>query len=210
MIILTDSQLDFNRKLLGEFASQLNKQIKSKSGIILKDVKSQLRVFFNNSRHYQSMINGTDESNLRAHFGFTKSQEASRVDPIIDKFIGSLFTTFKPYNGRLGGEFAVMGIADDFNDVLSMSEAFVINKGEALPWLEWLLESGDSFVVQDAAIEFGPGGRSGQAIMREPGKWKVPPEYAGTNDNNWVTEVLDVFLASGQLEAIIERHINAS
>jgi len=76
-----------------------------------------------------------------------------------------------------------------------------------------LLLYGGQIIVRNYRVKMGSNraSRTGMAIMVEsPGdSWRVPPEFAGTSNNNWVTRALskidDKILDIIQLE--IERKI---
>lgn len=87
-------------------------------------------------------------------------------------------------------------IQSDYTDVLNSSAAvFKTEKGTDLNWLEWLLLFGSKTIIKDYEVEFGynPRSRTGQAIMRgvKRGKWSVPYEFSGTQNNNWITRAID-------------------
>jgi hypothetical protein len=64
-----------------------------------------------------------------------------------------------------------------------------------LPWLEWLLLYGGKIIVRDYRVKMGSNNRSrtGMAVMVESSgsNWRVPTEFAGTSNNNWVTRAIN-------------------
>ena len=66
-------------------------------------------------------------------------------------------------------------------------------KGQMLPWLEWLTTLGDSVIVRDYEVKAGfpDRSRTGDKIMVKGGGWRVPPEHAGTDGNNFITRAID-------------------
>lgn len=95
---------------------------------------------------------------------------------------------------RLNGGFSLYLIKSDFSDVLDSSAAKVITeKNQNLNWLEWLLLMGDKTIIKDYHVIYGPNpaSRTGDAIMVKKGRWKVPSEFSGTINNNWITRALD-------------------
>jgi hypothetical protein len=65
--------------------------------------------------------------------------------------------------------------------------------GQMLPWLEWLTTLGDAVIVRDYEVRAGfPNhSRTGDKIMVRGKGWRVPPEHAGTQDNNFLTKAID-------------------
>jgi hypothetical protein len=87
-------------------------------------------------------------------------------------------------------------IKENYEDVLSSADAFVIDDAKSLklPWLEWLLLYGGKIIVRSYEVKVGPNphSRTGLAIMKPSKKnWRVPAEFSGTRENNWVTRALD-------------------
>jgi len=70
----------------------------------------------------------------------------------------------------------------------------VTEKGESLPWIEWLLKRGDDIIISDYHVVEGDHGRTGMATMKPGGNYKVSrvnPSFSGTEDDNFVTRALD-------------------
>ena len=81
-------------------------------------------------------------------------------------------------------------------------------EGGDLHWLRWLLLEGYKVLVVGFHFRFQPGrGRSQLGYMRKGGFWRVPPEYAGTADDNFVTRALRNPANERQIQSIFERHI---
>ena len=66
-------------------------------------------------------------------------------------------------------------------------------KGDSLPWLQWLLEMGDSVIIADFGVKQTRGGRTGGAIMIENynAPFRVDSYYAGTISDNFITRALN-------------------
>ena len=72
------------------------------------------------------------------------------------------------------------------------SEGFVVTrKSVKLHWLAWLLQAGSSMIV--SGYEYTPSfeGRSGGGVMTGGGVWRVPPEFSGTESDNFITRALN-------------------
>lgn len=145
-----------------------------------------------NSPEYMSLQNGK----LRAEFGLKDSETA--LDTILG-FWSNVTAKYKPVavkSNKLVGGFTIEAIKSDYSDVLSLSVASITTeKQQELNWLEWLLLFGNKTIIKDYVVEMGsnPRSRTGIAIMRGQvsGKWSVPSEYSGTQNNNWITRVID-------------------
>lgn len=68
---------------------------------------------------------------------------------------------------------------------------FITEKGTALEWLRWLLLEGDRFIIIGFDTYIKPQySRTGYKIMVQTKTrrgWRVPPEIAGTENNNFIT-----------------------
>jgi len=143
----------------------------------------------------------------------------SKIDAIIEKWVQSLKVTLRPTkSGGFGikGGFKIQMVRANYAEVLKMPESKqratskrkTIKEWKLMHWLEWLLIRGDERIIIGYDVLFKAGtGRTGLAIMIQPKNkssrdrsgyvrgntsraWSVPPEFTGTRDNNFVTEVL--------------------
>lgn len=135
-----------------------------------------------------------------------------RIDSIIHHWAYSLDVSEIPFkfkeSGVTGG-LRVSAILADYSDVLSLEEARAVLHAKSgnttvEPWLEWLLlgGGGTNYIIRDFIYYSGEGvqdaSRTNQGIMeKRPGQsWSIPPEYLGTQENNFLTQMLDYSLES--------------
>tara|TARA_E500000331_G_scaffold324950_1_gene341713 strand:+ start:20984 stop:21637 length:654 start_codon:yes stop_codon:yes gene_type:complete len=66
-------------------------------------------------------------------------------------------------------------------------------KGQQLEWMKWLLTLGDAVIVRDYEVKAGfpKSSRTGDKIMVKGSGWRVPPEHAGSEGNNFITRAID-------------------
>lgn len=161
---------------------------------ITENIQKIINRAIRDAPEYASLLNGQ----LRLEFGLYDA--ASQVDAIVDTWTNNITVDVKPIkitNAGLSGGFSIGMIASDFNDVLSLSSAEMVDaeRGYSLPWLKWLLLEGGKVLVKDYQIVLGPSpySRTGYAIMKSDSSsnWRVPAEFAGTITNNWVTRAID-------------------
>jgi hypothetical protein len=111
-------------------------------------------------------------------------------------------------NNKIIAKFSASMIRVDLSDVLYSDYAYVqdVVRGYSLPWLEWLLLYGNSVIVPNFQVVLGPNSnsRTGFAVMRNfgSGSWKVPSEFAGTMNDNWITR--SIANASDKIYSMIE------
>lgn len=96
----------------------------------------------------------------------------------------------------------------DFSNLLGEDFAQVVtDKGQSLPWLQWLLTEGDSIIIADYHVDYGlyPTSRSGGAIMKPGRIYKVDSSFSGTAENNFITRALDKY--ENQIKEAITRNL---
>lgn len=158
-----------------------------------------------NQPEHDALIGGT----LQYEFGLP--DPSARLSEILETIRNSHIVKYKPVtikSSGLNGGIKIEMIKKDFSDLLSLGSAsLVTEKGEKLDWLKWLLIEGDNVIVSDHIFIFGPSqhSRTGYGVMRQVGGgfWRVPPEYAGNIQNNWITRAIDA--ASSQIDSEIQK-----
>ena len=189
---LLESDKDISNTILDAIISYMKPKIPT----IVSNIKSKLpniiKSFIVNEPEYQSLKSGK----LRYEFGIP---DVSVVDTIVD-FWSNNFTVVSKHiakkNNQIFYSLSISMIRQNFNDVLSLSDSIVYDNvsGITLPWLEWLLLDGGKIIVKNYEVKMGsnPRSRTGMAVMIESKKnWRVPPEFAGTISNNWITRAID-------------------
>ena len=142
---------------------------------------------------YSALISG----NLQYELGITNPSQ--RVSQIFDQIKQGMQTQKidpKIKSSTITSSIKVNMIKKDFSDLLSLSgSSLTTEKGQILPWLSWLLLEGDSIIISNHSFILGPSrySRTGFGLMQESvsGFWRVPPEYAGSVNNNWITRAID-------------------
>jgi hypothetical protein len=208
---LIESDSDIKSKILTEMRNHLQQAMVKSIPSIRKLIPSKIKDALMREPEYQSLINGK----LKGEFGLSNASQ--KVNDIIDIWTNNVRIIVIPVTisgSKIKGGFKLDMIDSSYDDVLANDGAIVIDgtSGIVLPWLEWLLLYGNKIIVKNYEVQVGsnPRSRSGMAIM-VPSKnnWRVPPEFAGTPTNNWVTRALsrldDSILDIIQKE--IEKHI---
>lgn len=188
-LLENDSQI--REAILNEMKIVLDKAlVKAINGMEPK-VRILLRNALQNEPEYGSLISG----DLRKQFGIA---DTSNVDRAIDRMINSVNFTINPIKSGmsgLSGGIKLTIIPKELNGIIDDSSAFVVDneRGYSLPWLEWLLTRGGEIIIRNFEVKYGsnPKSRSGDAIMISSGSnWRVPAQFAGTVNNNWITRAL--------------------
>lgn len=188
-ILETDSVI--HDLIMQEIANELNKAFKSIVPKLKKITADLLRQSIMSQPEYNAIIS----SNLRYELGIINP--TARLLNIIDTLIRNIetaFTPFSPDGNSFNGGLVINAVKSDYSDIIHLRDSIVVTKkGVELEWLRWLLLEGNQIIISGWDVEFGPFGRTGGAHMILGGGWKVPSEYAGRiNDNFIVRAIRDI------------------
>lgn len=155
---------------------------------------------------YVNLVSHSRDS-LKAHFGLPDPER--RMDNIIEAFVNTFrITQSNGFFGRtVGGvhraksRFKILFMPQRGWDELTKMDAALLytEKGDILPWLEWLIIRGDDRdLIVGYEIEMDVfnrhASRTGLAVMVERksgrwgGRWGVPGAYSGTERDNFLTQ----------------------
>ena len=132
---------------------------------------------------------------LQGELGVVNPEEAIHaVIATLQKNIVVNLTPFFVQGDGLGGGLAIGISRRDMSDLLALPEGkFVSEGGYDIPWLKWLLTTGDEILVPGYHFQGGnyfDRSRTGLGIMEKKGGWEVPLGFRGTLENNWITRAL--------------------
>jgi len=208
---LVESTSQIADLIMGEIGAVLNGVLSSSAKSIEGSIRALFVAAITGCDEWQSLKSGQ----LRAEFGLPDDVD-SRLSAILDIWVDQIIVDYKPVTGKtvLKGGIILNMLKTDWLDVISSDAANIITRvGQVLPWLEWLLIFGDKIVVREfeVVMKGGPTSRSGMALMvkKSTGRWRVPPEFAGTTNNNFVTKLLDKIAdqISDMIEIEIEKRL---
>jgi len=185
-IKLLESNSQIEAKINKALAEEVNKKIRKSGANIQRQVIPFVSSAIMKQPEVQSLIGGY----LRGAFGLVDPNNS--VDAIKQSVVNSINVTVKTYNDKLkGGGIDINVQPFELGNLLSLPEGHVIYEKGDLHWLKWLLTLGDTTIVVN--YEYVPGagiGRSGLGTMKKGASFRVPPEFAGMIDNNFITRAL--------------------
>jgi hypothetical protein len=160
-----------------------------------------------NQPEHESLVNGK----LRSELGIPDA--SIKIEEIISLWINNAIVQYqspKIINNKIKSSLTIKVIKSNFSDVLGSDSAEVYDiAGYSIPWLQWLLLDGTETIIDNYEVYFGPNARSrtGYAIMKPSNNsWNVPPEFAGTIDNNWITRAITE--AKPEIEKLLQRALS--
>jgi hypothetical protein len=176
------------KAIIKECVNEIYKTLNLKKNSVLEFCKINIKKYLEQSPEIQSMI--SDNGKLRVELGINNS--GGKIDRLIDYIAGSVDVMFEKFDGRaLDHTISITVNSSRMKDIYSESFAsYETEKGVNIEWLKWLLEAGDKDVIFGYRIRYGVSvGRTGEAVMikSRQANWRVPPEFSGTIENNFIT-----------------------
>lgn len=206
---LLDSNKTIESKILNALLPDVAQYVNTAITHIKRDISNIVMSSIASSPEYASLISG----NLQYELGIPDPM--NKIAGLIDIWTRNIQYEYKKpsiSNNKIISKFSASMIRADFSDVLYSEYAVVqdMSRGYNLPWLEWLLLNGNATIVKDYQVIIGPNSRSrtGFAIMRNnPATyWKVPSEFAGTINDNWITRAIES--ASSQIDNLLQKALS--
>jgi len=190
---LLDNNTTITSNILQALIPEINSYMTKSVSKLRKILPSIIRNAITNTPEYDAILNGK----LQYELGIP--DPAQKLAGLLDLWSTNISITYNAPRAskiRIVSSFSVNMIRVDFSDVLYSDYAIVVDglRGYSLPWLEWLLLYGNKTIVKNSKVVFGPNrsSRTGFALMRESSEsWKIPSQYSGTIDDNWITRAID-------------------
>lgn len=206
---LVESLNQIEGNILSALADNFNSSMKSQKNKILQEVKLLIPSWISSQPEMQSLLSN-DPSSLVGQFGITSSP-SSIVNSIILSVVNSTTVTIVSYNNKLkGGGIEINIQPDDFSNLLNLPQGHSVYQGGDLHWLNWLLTKGDEVIV--VGYQYNPQtglGRSKLGNMKTGESFRVPPEFSGTEQNNFITRALIGGQQEQQISSILARILSA-
>ncbi len=184
---LLDSNNTIQDKMYSALVELINKKIIKNKDKTITAFKQRIRLWVMDQPEIDSLLNAGLHS-LHAQFGLIRGSESTIVDNIISAIVNSFTVHIGKINNTFKGKIEFNFQPKHFFNLLSLPGGHVITmKGSDLHWLDWLLTHGDTTIIMGYEYEAVSSGRSGGGVMNTGGVWRVPPEFSGTDTNNFVT-----------------------
>ena len=211
VVKLLESDKAIRNKILKGMASKANERL----AITIR--KSRLEI----AQYIYSIILTTPEMKelqggiLQAEFGLTSGKASSAVLDIAKRVSESVTVKAQrvvPDSGSgLKGGITIFIQPIDFANVIASPQAIVrTEKGKQLDWLKWLLFKGDAMIIDKYEFRAKKGtGRSRMGTMAavSSGIWRVPPQYSGIPDNNFITRAMRSDKTANNISKILLKHM---
>jgi hypothetical protein len=206
-IKLIDSVSKITTDINLSIAQYLNDRIIKNRLSTINKIKSYIPAWINSQPEIISLQSQTTNT-LFALFGLRSGSTNSIVEDITNSVVNSLSLSFTPIDNQLNGGITIELQPADFQNLLSLQSGHVVYSQGDLHWLNWLLTMGNSVII--ANYNYSPqsgAGRSRQGIMKFGGSFRVPPQYSGTDTDNFITRALTGSTQEDQITQIINTEL---
>ena len=195
---LIDTTREIENKIHYAILVHLDNALKKSVPQIEQDVSTRLKQIFISSPEYLSLTTG---GKLSVELGIPGDVALRLLDKVINTFADSLVVDLKDIKswGSLARGFFPMNIyihETVIDKIIALPESSYLSNQRRVDWMEWLLTKGNQVILANFKIQYGnyaqvDFSRTGGAIMIEGGTWRIPPEFAGTYNDNWITRAID-------------------
>lgn len=188
---LLDSKSKIEKEILGASEPEIKAIFQKAKPRIESGVKEIVKTALMNSSEIASLKDGS----LRLDFGLVIDPTEELIYAITNS-VHVLFKNFRFYKNTMSNVMSVYIQPSDYGNLLSLAVANVITeRGEVLPWLEWMLTAGNAIVVAGYSVEYGnfKNSRTGGAVMEPVGFFKVDSRFSGTPEDNFITRAIEPY-----------------
>lgn len=185
-LVIIDSIKTIEENVNSAIADLANDIIGKNINKISQSIKSLIPSWINAQPEIQSLLSN-DPRSLAGQFGITGGT-LGIVSSIINAVVDSTEIKLLKYTKNLKGGLEIGFQPSNFVNLLSLGEGHTIYQGGDLHWLDWLLKRGDSIIVTNYQYNPRTGlGRSGLGNMIPGGSFRIPPQFSGTENDNFIT-----------------------
>lgn len=187
----SDSYETIQVRVLTSLRLHLDKAMRQAAPAIRARIQELCVAMIKDTEEYDSLVSGE----LLAELGIPEVER--RLRQILDGVRKGVDARAEPVvvrGGRLAGGLSISMVRSSFEDLLGLPAAEYVSNGRyVIPWLRWLIVEGDRVIILTHEVTFNLSAadrarsRTGMALMRPGSGWRVPPEYSGTLDDNFIT-----------------------
>lgn len=209
---ILDTPASLIRKVSDYFRQTFSPRFRRVSAQINADIRLVLRQKLYSSDTVFNLIFGK----LQLDFGLTDDVARQVVYEIVEAVVNQVVVDYDP-NGKDLVTLRVTVNPPPIAQLLLIRNASYTSinaAGEAseVPWLKWLLTRGTQVVVKGYNVKYGDYRRLGhsrtkQAIMIKTysDPFRVDPEFAGTEDDNFITRA--ILAATPEIQDIVYKRV---
>jgi hypothetical protein len=207
-ITLKENKITFRKKVNEAISDFLNRTINRKMGTMIREIRQLIPSWIESQPEMIELSSNEQPGSLAAQFGLPKGTGKDVVNKISSAVRNSLAIRITKINKKdLSGGIEFNLMSATFEELLSLKEGHVIEDEIDLHWLDWLLNRGYETIVTGYRFKISEGGRSGGGVMTKGNIWRVPTQYAGSPEDNFITRALTNPIVEKQIQTILEKNI---
>lgn len=196
---ILDSLQDITTNINKAIAAELNVKLLDSRNSVTTRIKQLVNELVESQPEIQSLRDGA----LKGAFGIVDSDSA--IISILESILSNTEVNLKKFDHNLNGGLTINIQPSSFQNLLGLPRGFTIYSKGVLHWLDWLLMRGDTIIVTDYQYNPKTGlGRSGLGNMIGGGSFRVPPQFSGSDNDNFITRALLSNEAESQITSILE------
>ena len=188
--------VDTDRVIVAKINKALAKEINSKMLKKVSLIKSMLKPVIATALFSSPEIISLGSGVLRFDFGIPDDPAAAIADMIANSLQFN-YSKVRLRGKNLAGGLTITLQPTDYTLLRTSSVGMTETEdGDVLPWLDWLLTLGDSIIIVNFGVQYGPYGRTGGARMVPTSKnpsirpFQVNPNYSGNEADNFITRAI--------------------
>lgn len=189
-IKLTGSNFEISKAMYKALAQDLNKNLKKNTNKAKAKIKALIPNWISEQPEIASLLDENNPESLNSQFTFLDGESNRAVSAILIAMSEAVEIEFEKIKDNLDGGIFFYIQPDNFANILSLSEAVLKRKSQPLPWLDWLLTQGSRTIVFDYEYSSDTSGKPGGGSVSLGKIRRVPPEFSGSPDNNFITRAL--------------------
>lgn len=185
------------KRMMKDIQKGVLKNIRSQLLKAVPHIERQLPAEIRRRIEESDVVKALMYSDLRYALGITQD-EALDIAIKIPDVLSKLIQVRIAIENDNTVSFIVELVKDAFDDILNIPAASFVqtytqSTPKEIPWLKWLLEEGNNIIIGDYRVKYTQSGasRSGGAIMIQKGSFRIPPEFSGTIEDNFITRALE-------------------
>jgi len=167
-------------------AETLNKKIKQNYYEASEQVKRLVASAVISQPEIESLVSGY----LRGAFGIPIG--VNPIEGLEESISNSISVSLKKFDNRLNGGLEIYIQPTSFRNILNLPNSSIVYEKGEINWMDWLLLRGDAAII--VGYQYTPKygiGRSRMGYMEGGRFFRVPPEFSGYAENNFITRALE-------------------
>jgi len=210
-------QSQMNKAVLEATKYTLNEMLRRAVSGINRDIHSMIDSMINGSFEAKSIVSGELQHQLEIKNGH---EVINDILTILSQSVTCTIVPMTSSSNSLKGGLKITVFKDALEKIINLQSGIYQTKFNEVPWLRWLLTQGDSIIIfsvhttannntSPANSQTNSPSQSGIAKLEAGGGWRIPPQFAGTEDSNWITKTFAPLKIKDRIVEIVKSNLGA-